>query len=207
MNSKVKLFSHTTRRLRLLSAGAAVAAVLVGSALSASAVAASDTGSVSETISVGVRSLTVSPGSISECTAGAPMTFPNGACISAGVSITNGAAGGHVDINGANAEPADGGYPWTLCGPGLTATCSGSGGLPGQDQYRQQTLGASSVAGPYFGNAPICDTAFDGTVSGTADCTSTPGQVGNETVEVWGPSSSTDQSSTFTSSITWTAAP
>jgi hypothetical protein len=186
------------RRLALAGLAAlAVAAVPVGSALAATS------GSVSETITVAVRSVTVSPSSASLCSSASPLTFPNGRCQTSNITITNGSAAGHIDVNGADAIPADSGTHWTLCAGTVAPTCSG-GGNAGQDQYRENTFNNSNTSiRPDLTNTPQCDTSF---APGSA-CAAAAGQSTKEFIAMTGPSASTDTSSTFTSSVTWTAVP
>jgi hypothetical protein len=177
-------------------AAAAVAAVPVGSALAASS------GSVAETITVAVRSVTVSPTSVAMCSSSAPLTFPNGTCRASGITITNGSASGHIDVQGANAVPSDNGTNWTPCGSSAGTSCTGTNG-PGQDQYAT-IVNSIGPSGTILSNSPECDYGFDGSTSG---CTAASGQSATENINVTGPSASTDSSPTFTSSVTWTAVP
>jgi hypothetical protein len=166
------------------------------------AVAASSTGTVTETINIGVRSLTVSPTSAAMCTPANPLTFPNGNCGSSTITITNGPAGGHVDVQGASALPSDNsGNGWALCGTAGNNCTGGNATTPGADQYLEQVTPANGGFGPALSTIPVCDTAF------SAGCVSIPGEVGAEAITLTGPSSSSDQSTTFNSSVTWTAAP
>jgi hypothetical protein len=182
----------------------ALAAVAAGVAL-----ASSPTGTVTETINVGVRSLTISPTSATMCTPQSPMTFPNGVCDSSPVTITNGLAGGHVEVNGASALPNDGsGNGWVLCG-GAGLTCSGGASpnfVPGTNEYEESNANATGggVSPPFFTTTPACDMAFQ---AGNAGCVSSPSQVSSELLEITGPTSSSDQSPVFNTTVTWTAAP
>jgi hypothetical protein len=182
----------------------AVASLLASSARAS----ATPSASVQETINVAVRSLTVSPSSVSVCSTQSPLTFPNGSCSTPTITITNGAAGGHIDIAGTNAVPSDQtGTSWALCVE-LTS-CTGSNGYPGADQYREYNLVNPGAGTAYQGldltTAGACDEVFD-EPSGFA-CSSSPGQTATEFVNLMGPASSTDQSPTFSASITWTAVP
>ncbi len=178
------------------------------------------TGSV--TLGAGaVRSVTVSPAAFdySHCeaagtgTVSATMTFPNAQCISAqpAVTVTNGAAPATIDIQTSAFTPSDDlSYPWNVCAesPGLVSTlgvpgCSGatggSGNLPGVDQASILVGGADFIN---VGTTPTCDLAF------SSSCSAVGNQVGEgETVAVTGPSASTDESATFSNTLTWTAAP
>jgi hypothetical protein len=204
------------RRTRLAIAGAVVAAAFLAAG---AALAAAPSGSLTETIDVGVRSLTVSPPAVSICSPASPLTSPNGDCPSSDfIAVTNGPVGGHIDVNGTDAVPSDGGTHWTLCsyyvdcaGPGF-----GSGHLPGSDQYATgayQTYDQfGDAVGPFLENSPECDTSWSGLagarVSGLGVCVPvSANQTASEYLYVRGPSSSTDQSPTFTTSVTWTAVP
>jgi hypothetical protein len=155
---------------------------------------------LTETIDVGVRSVSISPTEITICSQ-APLTFPNGICRADGITVTNGQVGGHIDVNGGDAVPSDAGTGWTLCTAIVGGTCTGSSSEPGQDEYSQYTT-ATTGAGPAMTISPQCDTAFDGT-----DCSAGPGQTKTEDIVLTGPSAVTDTSSTFTTSVTWTAVP
>jgi hypothetical protein len=198
---------------------------LVG--LSAAPALAASPGSSTGTITVAataVYSVTVSPSfSFGICTAngGAPSTgstlvFPNGYCFSgtasgsvytAGVTITNTGAAGHIDVNGANADPSDLGTPWTLCGLATTTPCPSGSATPGANQFEMTTWGDPNGGNAYttLSNSPVCDMAFDGGTSGGCSATSGASQI--EGQNMVGPESSTDTSSTFTTTLTWTAGP
>jgi hypothetical protein len=183
----------------------AVTALIAGSAflaLIAHPALAAGSGSTTATINVGsqVRSLTVSPTAINFCTPSSPLVFPNGLCFGFPVTITFGNVAGHVDVSGADAVPADGGIPnWTLCG-GTGPTCAVDGNvLGGTDQYSETTQGSS---GMHLANSPQCDTAFN---AGT--CSASANQASSETFNMFGPFSSTNQSVSFQTNITWAAVP
>jgi hypothetical protein len=109
------------------SAGAAAAALPAGTAL------ADTSGSVKVTINVAVRSVSLSPTATDQCSGGAPLTFPNGRCNSTTITVTNGSAAGHIDVQGADAIPQDLATHWTLCG-GTGPACTGGGPtVAGQD--------------------------------------------------------------------------
>ncbi|HEY1830006.1 MAG TPA: hypothetical protein VGG38_07175 [Acidimicrobiales bacterium] len=172
-------------------------------------------------------SLTVSPTTISFCSAGTPLTYPNGLCtygnlpnsgpVTDGVTITNTGTAGDIDVNGANAVPSDGvtADDWTLCN-GTSASddpsavnCpgadNGNPGHPGSNQYALDT--EANISGgtvPYpLSDSPTCDVAF----SGLETCAATSEQSQEEALFLEGPSSTTDTSATFTTTITWTAGP
>lgn len=190
------------RRAALVATGAAVIAVV----LVAGAGAASPTGVVQATINVGpqtpppVYSITVSPGSTSYCTTVAPLTLPSGYCTgSDSITVTMGATAGEIDVNGADAVPADAGVHWTLC-DGVSVACTGENNtVPGVDQYAEEVV--NGTAFQTLLNSPTCDSTW-------TDCTSVASNASHvESLSLRGPVLSTDSSSTFTTSITWTAGP
>lgn len=179
-----------------------------------------------------VRSLTVSPttAAFGNCVdntgAASPdptkLPFPNGACtvgtatvtstIPGGITITNGAVAGHIDVNGQDATPADvGGTPWTMEYPGNFLSTPQI--LPGVDQFAEETLGNNYFVGinsyTAFDGSPVCDLAFTitSTTPATGSCAASAGQSSMEALDITGPSSSTDQNGPFTITTTWTAVP
>jgi hypothetical protein len=194
-------------RASLLAATTVAVAV---TSLWASSALASPSASVQEAITLGVRSLTVSPNSISTCASATPLTFPNGGCMSSPTTITNGPVGDHIGVNGAPAVPSDGAGPsWSLCSGSCSGPGSGNSELPGIDQYLEMTIPASKEGffGPALDDGLLCDTAVDSD-SSTPDCYASPGQASTEAVWLYsGPFSSTDQSPIFTTTVTWTAVP
>lgn len=183
---------------------------------------ASSSGTDSATVNLApppVRSVTVSPttASFGGCTGPSgtgssvdpsELEFPNGLCFvgsssptgTTGVTITNGAAPGHIDVNGQDATPADGGTSWAL----ITT------GTPGADQFREATNGSQFPSVPsnevIVPTIPVCDTGFTVT-SGNGDCTATANQLSTELLVLEGPSASSDQNGPFTVVTTWTAVP
>jgi len=179
---------------------------------------ANTSASTTGTITVAVRSVTVSPSSIAfgSCvtndgltSTGSALTFPNGGCQAINITITNGTAPGHIDITGADAIPADSGTHWTLCGAVAAAggaTCANGQFTPGVDQFFEEGHSSNTSApSPPLSTTPQCDLAFAN--SGGASCSATSGQVGSEYLSLEGPSSSTDNSTSFTTIWTWTAVP
>lgn len=201
--------SRGRRLIVSVCAGLALAGATAGVALGSSS------GTVSDTINVAVRSLTVSPTSVSMCTPSSPLTFPNGQCSSPNITVANGQAGGdHIQVQGTNAVPSDvvdhGQSPpdWALC---FGAGC-GTSGHPGGDQYSQQTETTSILQtlnqtfGVALSTTPTCDFGFGGDQT-NENCLGAAGESVGETLLLTGPTSSTDQSPTFSSAVTWTAAP
>ena len=162
-----------------------------------------------------VTSVTLSVGSTSytNCTYGSSTStqlgFPNGACQAAGspITVTNGTAPATITVNGADMVPADNGTHWALGGtPGPTPTgdCPFT---PGADQYCETLApgpgydsGPQELLQPYnvLGNTATRDPLFSSIIT-------PPGQAVPEFLAMTGPSSSTDPSNSFTTTVTWTA--
>jgi hypothetical protein len=201
---------------------AAVVAVVPALALAVPATAAT-TGSNVGTLTLtppAVRSVTVTPATstFANCTGpnAAQLAFPNGFCsvgvagnsgAAGGVTVTNGTAAGHIDVNGANAVPSDSGTPWTLLdspsayAPSLTT--------PAADQYDELTqvlFSGHGVVNSVVSTTPTCDLAFDGTTSTPGGCTAAAGASTTESLVIEGPSTSTD-AGPFAITTTWTAVP
>ena len=213
VRAREPMISSASRNyLRLL---ASLAMVMVA-ALAAPALAASPSATVSATITIGIRSLSVSPSSVTLCSPTGPLTSPNGFCESPFITITNGPMAGHIDVAGANAAPSDqSGNDWALCAPYAgSITCTGppfAGGntlpLPGADQYSESAGQIAPNGGAYgvtLTTFPVCDASWN---PPTFSCAVSARQAANEYLAIQGPATSTDQSPTFTSSVTWTAIP
>jgi hypothetical protein len=184
----------------------------------------STSGSSTATVNIAVRSVNVSPSTttFNQCydangnlLPSAVLVFPFGMCQTidtAAVTITNGSAPGHIDVQGADAIPSDNGTHWTLCGgaggPACTSSISNAlvAGIkyPGQDQFVELTSigGISGTLGTApLTNSPQCDDQFG------SSCVATSGQATTESLVLQGPTASTDSSSSFTTVWTWTAVP
>ena len=123
--------------------------------------------------------------------------FPNGRCTSTtGVTITNGGAASHLQVAATNATPTDHGTPWTLC------SCI----TPGTDQYRLSTGLGSDVIASNITPIPSCDATFAPLNNGNCQL-APPLAHKTEFVTLTGPTSSSDLSTRWTFTITWTAAP
>jgi hypothetical protein len=209
-------------RRRLTGPLMAACALTIATLAAAVPANASSTGTNSATVNLApppVRSITVSPTTTSfgNCTGPngsgssvdpTELEFPNGLCTvgssgpagTSGITITNGAAAGHIDVNGQSATPADNGQSWSLV---VTGT-------PGTDQFREATNGsqfpAVSSNEVIVPTIPVCDTGFN-VVSSSGDCSAAPAQSSTEILVLEGPSASTDQNGPFTVVTTWTAVP
>lgn len=196
--------------------------VLALTGLTTTPALAASSGSSTATINVApaaTRSMTVSPTTFTfstNCAGG--LTFPNGVCdlgtfpssakSVGGITVANTGAAGHIDVNGANAIPSDAGTAWILCDPAAPVTCTGSGSIPGANQFDLSTTGWNGTSGTSSTNlssTPACDSAFN---AGNADkCSAATGASQVEEISLVGPTSTTDTSSSFTTIITWTAVP
>jgi hypothetical protein len=199
-----------------------VSVVAMGGFLAAPALAA-NSGSGTATINVApaVLSVSVSPSTFNLCPTGSPLTIPNGSCAFGtlpstgqsvgGVLVTNTGVAGHIDSNGANAVPSDSGTPWTLCVP--FANCGSASANPGANQFTIQTDGFYNGAGVSgydtndLTNTPACDDTFSAGGTTAGSCSAAHGASEDEQVNIFGPASSTDTSSVFTTVLTWTAVP
>jgi len=143
--------------------------------------------------------------------------YPNGVC-SLGVmnpygnfpiTITNTGIASDIEVNGANAVPVNPGgsdNQWSLCNAGgdPAVHCHGGDGEPGTDQYLVQNFGPGGrINASGLTDTPACDHAF--AVSGT--CWARQGASQTEGVNLTGPSDSTDTSTKWTVTITWTPVP
>jgi hypothetical protein len=174
-----------------------------------------------------VRSVTVSPGSVTfgNCSGGSGYTnstanvlgYPNGSC-SVGaigvngtfpITVTYTGIPGSVYVSGSNAVPSDNGTAWTLCSPPGSpagqAACSGTQGLPGENQYMMENSAQAVENAGLLTTTPTCDKVFNS----TGGCSATPqefrSQVQHESLVLTGPSSWDDTSTSWTITVTWTA--
>lgn len=168
------------------------------------------------TVTQQVKSVTLSTAGVtySNCTGGSSsgnnLGFPNGDCITPapGVTVTNGTAPATIVVNGTDMVPSDNGPHWTLCGqptPGPQCTV---GGLvsPAQNQY-YETLSAANAYNNSGGvgflqlsNNSFCDSIFNNSCANSA-----PGATKTEFLSVEGPTTSADPSTSWATSVTWTA--
>jgi hypothetical protein len=167
-----------------------------------------------------IRSVTVSPGkaSFGNCSGGnaaaqtastsQELGYPNGRCWLGApgsngdfpVKITYQGPPGKVFVNGSGAVPSDGGSGWSLCNK--STACTGPGGLPGANQYMAKTFSLDRNDSTGLTGTLSCDQEFS-----TQGCPATAGETQREGVELIGPASSGDTSTSWTITITWAAAP
>jgi hypothetical protein len=164
-----------------------------------------------------VKSVNVTPGTanyincVNGTSNGTQLGFPNGECQGNGsITITNGTAPATILVAGANMVPSDNGNQWSLCTSGVN--CSQQV-LPGPDEYYETTStqagynvtngGANKGPGIFdaLTNTPTCDTVFNG----ASGCSVGAGKTSTEFLAMTGPSSSSDPSSLFNTSVTYTA--
>ena len=172
-----------------------------------------------------VRSVTVSPATaaFSECEGGqasqntkstlGKLGFPNGQCsvglMNPGVypiTITNTGIASYIYVDGTSASPADDGSQWALCDIGdhpAVACTSHDKRLPGADQYLVQNFSPFGESRSGVTGAPACDQVF-----GPSDgCWAVEGASQTEGLELTGPQASSDGSTKWTMTVTWTPVP
>lgn len=171
-----------------------------------------------------VRSVTVSPArsNFTHCSGGSgrdntastarKLGFPNGTCwvgsASSGsypIVVTNTGIASYIYVNGSSASPSDDGTGWSLCNTGSNpaAGCSGRRGKPGMDQYQIRNFSSFGLLRAGLTGTPTCDREF----GPGGDCWAVQGMFQSEGLELIGPSSSSDNSTKWTVTITWTPVP
>ncbi len=171
-----------------------------------------------------IRSVTVSPAktSFADCSGGlanrntqstaGQLGFPNGHCLvgltSPGIypiTVTNTGIASAIYVSGTSATPADGGTQWALCNRGFdpAVDCSGEHGLPGTDQYLVANFSSAGQRTSGITGTPTCDPEFDA----SGRCWAVQGASQSEGIELIGPTLSSDNSTKWTVTITWTPVP
>jgi hypothetical protein len=183
-------------------------------------------GSVNAHLSVvpTIRSVTVSPGSVNfgNCTGGSgntastpsAMGYPNGVCwvgstgpnASFPITVTYTGLPGNVWVSGSGAAPADSGTGWSLCNPLGQPACTGGRGLPGKNQYTVSTFGSQVISFSVLTSSAACDNEFNP----GGGCSAAPAQFQSQTqhegLQLTGPKTWDDPSTSWNVSITWIAA-
>jgi hypothetical protein len=194
-----------SRRGRVTMLVVLAGAIVALSALPASAAGSGDVTVSLSTVSQAVKSVTVSPTSTTydRCTNGTSTTtalgFPNGACAaSQAISVTNGNTPATILVNGADMVPSDNGAHWTLVN---TVNASADHYYETVGSTNGFNSGPTQVGGTFqaLSNAAACDTVF------FPGCNSAAGQHATENLAVTGPSTSSDTSTSWSTSIIWTA--
>jgi hypothetical protein len=188
-------FIHLRRPGRL---PAAVTALACTAGAIAGPSAAATSSSVNATIPVAaqIKSVAISPSTITFANcgpsgnlgSGQQLLFPNGTCSAPGISVgNNGTVPEAILVEGTSAVPSDNGTPWVL-----SATKT-----PPTDSYALTLLGSTQI---FLASGPQTDAnAPNGGVSVL------PGTNDIEAPQIYGPSASTDPSTTFTATVTWIA--
>jgi hypothetical protein len=164
---------------------------------------AGTTGTVTATVPVLVRSITVSTGAfdLGSCTlAGQPtsgLAFPSGHCTSPFVQVTAGQTAEHVLIQTTRAWPADDTGPNDRTHPQWAPLGGTSPPATAVDQFVLSDVTAKENVGL----SPVADLNFGANGAAVA------GAARRERFVLIGPQASTDNSPTFTFQITWTASP
>ena len=133
------------------------------------------------------------------CRPGSPGIYP--------ITITNTGIASDIYVNGTSANPADDGNQWALCNQRRRSgawPARGDDRRPGTDQYLVENFSsAGEQARGVIGTTPTCDAEFDS----TAGCWAVEGAWQSEGIELIGPSFSSDNSTKWTMTITWTPVP
>lgn len=193
MSKFVRNRLHRWRQFALVVAAASVAAAVV--ALPA---AADTSSSVTATIAVApqIKSVKLSTSSLTFGSCGTQgnlgtataLQFPNGTCSASSVNVaSDGTLPEAILVQGAPAIPTDNGTPWVLAGSTTT---------PGTDNYTLKLTGSSTV---WLSSAPQSD------LNAGAGGSVLPGSTYSENPQLYGPAASTDQSTSFSTTVTWIA--
>jgi hypothetical protein len=182
-------------------------------------------GSVNAHLSVvpTIRSVTVSPGAVNfgNCTGGSgntastanSMGYPNGICwvgstgpnASFPITVTYTGLPGNVWISGSGAVPDDSGTSWSLCNPMGQPACTGGQGLPGKNQYAVSTFGSQVANFSVLTGSAACDNEFNPGGGCSAAPAQFQGQTQHEGLQLTGPKTWDDGSTSWSVSITWIA--
>jgi hypothetical protein len=110
-----------------------------------------------------------------------------------------------VWVSGSSAVPDDSGTSWSLCNLQGQPACTGGGGLPGKNQYAVSTFGSQVANFSVLTGSAACDNEF---VPG-GGCSATPAQFQSQTrhegLQLTGPKTWDDGSTSWSVSITWIA--
>jgi hypothetical protein len=217
------------RRPERLAGALAVASALALVALAAQAGPAGADDSATGTVTLAVRSVSVTGGPVAydQCylnddaeTAVTGLVLPNGFCVSSTlVTVVNGPSPDWVELSSTPFEPTTPatGPAWALCyeqdsapAPAGLPDCAGplgtGGGFsrPAADQVSLAYAGTHN--GGQISSQPTCDTNVT-TGSCTAGLTAAAGAQAQARLSVDGPETITSPSSAFANTITWVAVP
>jgi hypothetical protein len=217
---------HKSRRHRppRLAGALAVASAVALVALAAQAVPAGADNSITSTVTIAVRSVSVSGGPLTydKCfsdltseTSAPGLVTPNGLCkTDSSAIVTNGPLPDWIEVSSSPFEPLSPatGPAWNLCSTGIPpsapelASCSGptfaagTATAPGVDEANTMEGGLS------LGTQPSCDVNMlpNGCTNGFD---ASPTDTIEPVMTVIGPESITSPSSSFANTITWLAIP
>jgi len=115
--------------------------------------------------------------------------------------VTNTGAASHIKVQGSDAAPSTGSPIWKLCHFTSTPRCSEFAGpgvfRPGTDEYRMALTGG--LVEVDLTKEPRTDELFGGGGAAAA------GAQQREHLFIIGPAKSTNNSTSFTATVTWTA--
>jgi hypothetical protein len=162
---------------------------------------ADTTGSSTGSVSLSVRSVTVSPtvfifnGCVDSSQNPANgLVVPMGECISPSLTVTNGGTPGHINVHATNFAGSAGGT-WTISDAFPTGT-------------DQANLELRAAIGTYpVSTTDRCDKAWSLAQNPQDPCVAQAGQSVTEAPLVRAPSSSTSSSPSYSTTITWSALP
>ena len=165
---------------------------------------ASTTATATGSMAVAVRSVSVSPATfvLDDCTLdGTPtiLQFPDDQCDAPMFTITNGTAVSHIDMAVSAFKPSDRRPGWNPCGAPGGPVCTGPVNAYGYTYPGPNQFTWINNWGQTFGLTPQCDQP-------TCPLTAS-GETDHDFDNLFGPSSSTDQSASFSITLTWTALP
>jgi hypothetical protein len=206
--------------LRYVPALLLLSAVTACGTMGAPQQAAGQSGSITVSLQTvpSVRSVTISPshatfvdckggdGGLDTKSVGNKLGFPNGTCqVNAAIEITNSGIGSDIDISGSAAEPADGVTSWSLCSTGSNSpvACTGRHHKPGPNQYEVVNFGTFGTLRGGITDTPRCDRVL----GPLGSCWARHQLVVVEGLRLIGPQWSSDTSTDWTVTITWTPVP
>lgn len=118
------------------------------------------------------------------------------------ITIKNGPRA-DILVQASNAVPSDGGNQWRLCkiGGDSAVACDGHHGLPGKDQFVVTDFSSTGRHRTELTGTYVCDTEFNS----SGGCLALTGQSQREGLELIGPSTPDDNSTSWKVTITWIA--
>jgi hypothetical protein len=206
--------------LRLVPAVLMLAALTACGSIAAPQQATGQSGSISVSLTTvpTIRSVVISPGhttfvdckggdsGVSTRSARSKLGFPNGTCqVESAIEIMNKGIGSDIDVSGSDAVPIDDATGWSLCNSGADAAvaCTGRKHRPGPDQYKVINSGTFGAERDGITDTPRCDHSF----GPRGSCWARQGYAFVEYLALVGPEWSSDTSTSWTVTVTWTPVP